>query len=109
MQLDSIGQVIATRALLMANDEGRKILVRMGMPQPLPEALGDDHFCPYQITGIGGEKIKVRCGRGCVSVYRIGFNDDRSRFGVSEPAAQRTTPLGMRRASFRLPLSRCFS
>ena len=62
MKLDSVGTVIATRELFLANDPGRGILVKMGMPQPLPDALGDDHYCPFQITGIGNERVKYAAG-----------------------------------------------
>jgi hypothetical protein len=48
--------------LFLANDQTRKIVVKMGKPQPLPEALGDDCFCPIQIIGIGSEKVKYAGG-----------------------------------------------
>ncbi len=62
MELESIGEVIATRTLSLANDTSRKVLVRMGKPQPLPEALGDDHYCPFQIIGLGSERVKYAAG-----------------------------------------------
>ena len=62
MQLDSVGDVIAVRRLSLANDPNRTIVVKMGKPQPLPEALGHDHFCPFQINGVGSEKVKYAAG-----------------------------------------------
>jgi hypothetical protein len=62
MKLDSLGVVIATRRLVLANDAGRRILVKMGKPEPLPDALGDDQYCPFQITGIGTERVKYAAG-----------------------------------------------
>jgi hypothetical protein len=57
MKLKSIGEVIAIRTLSLANDPSRRVVVKMGKPQPLPDALGDDHYCPYQISGAGTERI----------------------------------------------------
>lgn len=58
MHLDSVGDAIAVRRLSVANDPARTIVLRMGKPQPLSDALGDDHYCPFQITGIGSEQVK---------------------------------------------------
>src|SRR6266498_1404611 len=62
MQSESVGEIIAVRTLFLANDPNRKILVKMGKPYPLPNALGDDHYCPVQITGIGSEKVTHAAG-----------------------------------------------
>ncbi len=62
MKLDSVGVVIAARKLFLANDVGRKILVKMGRPEPLPDALGDDRYCRFQITGIGAERVRYAAG-----------------------------------------------
>jgi len=62
MQLDSVGDVIATRELFLANDTSHKIVVKMGKPQPLPDALGDDHYCPIQIIRLGSERVKYVAG-----------------------------------------------
>lgn len=39
MQLASVGEVIASRTLFLANDPNRKVFVRMGKPQPLRPVL----------------------------------------------------------------------
>jgi hypothetical protein len=62
MQLAGVGEIIASRTLFLANDPNRKIFVRMGKPQPLPDALGDDHYCPFQITGLGNERVTYAAG-----------------------------------------------
>ncbi len=62
MQLDSVGDVIAVRKFSLANDPSREIVLKMGKPQPLPDALGDDHYCPFQIIGVGKEKVKYAAG-----------------------------------------------
>jgi hypothetical protein len=62
MELDSLGSVIAERKLFLTSEPSRSIVVKMGEPQPLPDALGEDHYCPIQIKGIGTEKIKYAVG-----------------------------------------------
>jgi hypothetical protein len=62
MRLDSVGNVIAVRKLSLANEASRSIVVKMGEPQPLPDATGDDRYCPFQITGVGSERVKYAAG-----------------------------------------------
>lgn len=62
MKLDSVGEVIAVRRLWLANEPSHSIVAIMGKPQPLPEALGDDHYCPIQIRGLGSEKVRYAAG-----------------------------------------------
>jgi hypothetical protein len=73
MQLDSVGDVIAVRTLSIANDPARIIVVKMGKPQPLPDALGDDHYCPFQISGVGGEKVKYAAGVDAFQSIELAF------------------------------------
>ena len=73
MKLENIGQVIAVRTLYLANDPSRKMVVRMGKPQPLPDALGDHHFCPYQISGAGTEKIFYGAGVDAFQALELGL------------------------------------
>ena len=62
MQLASVGEVIATRTFFLVSDPNSKVIVTMGKPQPLPDALGDDHYCPFQITGLGSERVTYAAG-----------------------------------------------
>jgi hypothetical protein len=73
MELDSVGDVIATRELFLANNRSHKIVVKMGKPQPLPDALGDDHYCPIQITGLGNEKVKYAAGVDAFQSLELGL------------------------------------
>ncbi len=57
MQLTDVGVQIATRDL-QAN--GRTITVVIGRPEKFPE--GEDYYCPYQITGIGNERVRYAGG-----------------------------------------------
>jgi hypothetical protein len=74
MQLESVGEVIAIRTLFLANDPSRKVLVKMGKPQPLPDALGDDHYCPFQITGLGSERVTYAAGVDAFQSLELGLN-----------------------------------
>jgi hypothetical protein len=55
MKLDSVGQVLCSRELALA--DGRAVCVMMGKPQRFPEG-NDDYFCPFRITGIGSEQVR---------------------------------------------------
>jgi hypothetical protein len=73
MKLDSVGDVIAIRELFLTSNPSNKIVVTMGKPQPLPDALGDDHFCPIQIVGIGSETVKYAAGVDAFQSIELGF------------------------------------
>lgn len=73
MKLESIGEVIAVRTLYLANDPNRKLVVKMGKPQPLPDSLGDAHFCPYQITENGTDKIFYGAGADAFQALELGL------------------------------------
>lgn len=51
-----LGTVIAERYLDVIGSPGLEVRVKLGAPQPFPD--GQDYYCPYQITGIGREKVK---------------------------------------------------
>src|SRR5690242_2389921 len=55
MRVNSIGEVIATRRLFMENEPNRDIVVKLGKPQKTPGE--DEYCCPFQVTGIGDERI----------------------------------------------------
>ncbi|HKZ81150.1 MAG TPA: hypothetical protein VJ124_22960 [Pyrinomonadaceae bacterium] len=62
MKLDSVGIVIAVREFSL-RDEGGKVTpvsVILGMPQQFPDS--SDYYAPYQITGVGSEKIRYAGG-----------------------------------------------
>ena len=73
MKLSSVGDVIAVRRLFLANEPSRKITVLMGKPQPLPDALGEDHYCPIQITGLGNEKVRYAAGVDAFQAIELAF------------------------------------
>lgn len=62
MKLTSVGEVVAERKLVLRVDTGPdcEVFVLLGKPQPFPDST--DYYCPYQIKGIGEEKIKYLGG-----------------------------------------------
>ncbi len=62
MKLNSIGDVIATRELFVANDDSVTIVVKMGKPQPFPEGEGEGYFCPVLISGYGVDELTYAGG-----------------------------------------------
>src|SRR5690242_6077394 len=62
VNLDSVGEVIATRALKLHHDQKApsEVLVLLGKPQQLPDH--EDYYCPYQIRGAGSGKVRYACG-----------------------------------------------
>lgn len=57
-----LGPVVAERRLRLSDDPDREIWVRLGMPQPFPDRPSSDHYCPYQIVGIGDEQVRRAAG-----------------------------------------------
>src|SRR5256885_1507139 len=62
LKLDSVGDLIAARTLVLHQDNGAnsEINVLLGKPRQLPDH--QDYFCPYQIKGAGDEKVRYSCG-----------------------------------------------
>ena len=59
MQLTSIGELFASRTLQLNDKNLTHVTITIGKPQKFPD--GQDYYCPYQIIGLGDEKIN-RCG-----------------------------------------------
>jgi hypothetical protein len=75
MKLESIGEVIAIRTLFLANDPSQQVVVKMGQPCPLPDALGDDHYCPYEIRGAGTERLFYAAGTDAFQALELGLKN----------------------------------
>lgn len=56
-----LGELIATRELSIKQPDGsrRDVTVKLGKPRKFPDS--DDYYAPFQIVGIGSEKI-LRAG-----------------------------------------------
>ena len=56
MQLTSIGELFVTRTLKLTNNNlTHLVTIAIGKPQKFHD--GPDYYCPYQISGLGDEKI----------------------------------------------------
>lgn len=66
MQLKDVGVQIAIREL-QAN--GRKITVVIGKPEMFPD--GVNFYCPYQIVGIGNERVRYSGGVDAVQALQL--------------------------------------
>ena len=62
MKLQNVGNVIATRMLVLDQGEGAglELTVILGQPQQIPGH--SDYYYPYQIKGIGSEEVNQRYG-----------------------------------------------
>jgi hypothetical protein len=62
MKLDSVGELIASRTLILLEDNNAasEVTVMLGKPQQWSDH--ENYFCPYQIKGAGDEKIRYMAG-----------------------------------------------
>lgn len=72
MHLEDVGEVIANRILHLevAGGSESAITVRIGRPQCFPEPP-DDYFVPYQIAGIGAERVHYAAGVDAVQALQL--------------------------------------
>jgi hypothetical protein len=69
MELQSVGQVIATRRI---NTEGAKepvYVVNIGLPQKFPES--PDFYCPVEITSSSGKGGRIRYSGGIDAIQAL--------------------------------------
>ena len=57
-----LGLVVAERRLRLSDDPHREVWVRLGQPQPFPDQPFKDYYCPYQIVGLGDERVRYAGG-----------------------------------------------
>ena len=62
MDLMSVGDVFATRTLSLSGKDVVSIII--GKPQPFPD--GNGYYCPYQILGLGNQKVRYAGGEDTV-------------------------------------------
>jgi hypothetical protein len=69
--LESVGEVIATRTLVLKEADGRsrEITVLIGKPEQFPD--GEDYYCPFQIKGLGDEKVRFAAGADAVQALQL--------------------------------------
>jgi hypothetical protein len=62
VKLDSVGDVIATRKLLLLRDDTATAEVLVLLGEPRPGQAQQELLCTYQITGAGDEKVRSAHG-----------------------------------------------
>ena len=62
MKLTSVGTVIAQRELSVPTKATVSVVI--GKPEPYPD--GNGYYCPYQILGLGEQKIRSAGGQDTV-------------------------------------------
>ncbi|MEM9694491.1 MAG: hypothetical protein AAGA56_18200 [Myxococcota bacterium] len=55
-------QVIAMRRLRVGGSDDLDVRLLIGLPRPFPDDPNGDYLCPYQITGVGDEKVRYAAG-----------------------------------------------
>jgi len=102
MGVNSVGEVIASRRLFLADEPNREILVHMGKPEQTPGR--DDYSCALQVTGIGNERVYRIFGVDAFQAIELGFRFIGERLALLNRDAGGATPLGVRRQGwFWLP------
>lgn len=66
MQLKDVGMQIATRVLDVS---GKRVTVVVGKPEKFPDA--EDYYCPYQIVGLGNERVRYAGGVDAVQAMLL--------------------------------------
>jgi hypothetical protein len=70
MKIENVGTIIATRKLALSN--GKKVSVIIGRPKKFPDNSG--YYCPYQIVGMGKEKVRYAGGVDGVQSLLLALN-----------------------------------
>ncbi len=55
MELTIIDELLATRILQLSEKNPTTVTIKIGKPKIFPD--GQDYYCPYQIIGLGDEKV----------------------------------------------------
>jgi hypothetical protein len=83
MKIESIGPVLCGRELTLR--DGHPVGVIMGMPQRFPDGH-DDYFCPFQIIGIGNDKVRYGVGVDAVQAVWLTLQMIGARLHTSSEA-----------------------
>lgn len=87
MKIEKVGVVFATRELFVVGRD-QKITVKIGKPVPFPD--GSNYYCPYQIVGLGKEKIHFGAGIDAVQALLLALHNIGAELYTSKEARART-------------------
>ncbi|MGO9588615.1 MAG: DUF6968 family protein [Candidatus Acidiferrales bacterium] len=84
MNLESVGEVIASRKLTLVREEHRSVdvVVLMGKPEKFPDHT--DYYCPYQIRGLGRDKVMAVGGVDAFQAMQLALGTIRVELEVIE-------------------------
>ena len=100
MDLEDVGEIIAERELEI--EDNRIVRVVIGKPQPYPG--GHNYYCPFQIKGIGKEKVISAGGVDSVQALLMALQGISANLYTSAQARNGTlTWLGRR--NYGLPVT----
>ncbi len=68
-----LGEIVAERRLLSVAQDGqtREVVILLGKPRPFPDAPYRDYYCPYQIRGVGTEKVGAAGGVDALQAMQL--------------------------------------
>jgi len=66
---NNLKDVIADRKLSLLDDKKKAITVLIGKPQRLPDS--SDYYCPFQVIGLGDEKVRQAIGIDAVQAMQL--------------------------------------
>lgn len=70
MELTTVGMVIAKRELLLSG--GATVSVVIGKPESFPD--GNGCYCPFQIVGLGNQKVRCAMGQDTVQALTLALS-----------------------------------
>lgn len=70
MEIDSLGEIIATRLLHLIDEHGDKRPVSVFIGKPEPEVDSSGYKCPYQVIGIGSQKTHLAHGHDSIQALQ---------------------------------------
>jgi hypothetical protein len=69
-----LGPIIAERRLRVTGRSELDVRVRLGTPRPFPDAPYGDYYCPYQIVGVGNEKVRYAGGVDAIQALELALH-----------------------------------
>jgi len=70
MNLEGVGEIIATRQLYYFDETNRKRIVSIFVGKPQPAADSEDYQCLFQVIGLGNQKTQVARGHDSIQALQ---------------------------------------
>lgn len=69
-----LGPIIAERRLRVTGRPELDVRVRLGTPRPFADAPYGDYYCPYQIVGVGNQKVRYAGGVDAIQALELALH-----------------------------------